>query len=40
MHSIQITEVFEDWFTGLKDRMVKSNQQADIAVALNLAKQL
>ena len=23
MYSIQITEVFEDWFTGLKDRMVK-----------------
>lgn len=74
MYSIQITEVFEDWFTGLKDRMVKvriqaridraedgnfgdsqpvggevvvllaggskSNQQADIAAALNLAKQL
>ena len=92
MYSIQITEVFEDWFTGLKDRMVKaridraedgnfgdsqlvgggvsemrlhfgagwrvyytmrggevvvllaggskSSQQADIAAALNLAKQL
>ena len=24
MYSIQITEVFEDCFTGLKDRMVKA----------------
>ena len=44
MYSIQITEVFEDWFTGLKDRMVKVRIQARIdrvaAAALNLAKQL
>ena len=30
MYSIQITEVFEDWFTGLKDRMVKVRIQARI----------
>ena len=30
MYSIQITEVFEDWFTDLKDRMVKARIQARI----------
>ena len=30
MHSIQITEVFEDWFTSFKDRMVKGRIQARI----------
>ena len=30
MYSIQITEVFEVWFTGLKDRMVKVRIQARI----------
>jgi putative component of toxin-antitoxin plasmid stabilization module len=28
--SIQVTEVFEDWFKGLKDRMVKARIQARI----------
>ena len=30
MYSIHTTEVFEDWFTGLKDRMVKVRIQARI----------
>jgi putative addiction module killer protein len=30
MYGIQITEVFDDWFTGLKDRMVKVRIQARI----------
>ena len=30
MYSIQITEVFEGWFTGLKDSMVKVRIQARI----------